>query len=747
MSAQSQNFTAKIIDEQSHEPLEGASIFIENEKKGTVSDNNGNFYLSGLKADTINLHISYVGYADTTFMLDLSEKNSENIFALRPLPHQIAQIVITSSRTSKALNDIPARAEIIDAKDYQLRANTNIDDLLGSVAGVVVNRSWGIFSKNTSVTMRGLESADRTLILLNGVPMNKLAGGPVNWSLINPDQVERLEIIKGPASTLYGANAVGGAINIITKKATERFEGIAKAFYASFDTWGSSLNFAQNLEKDNRGLSYTTYAFYRTGEGYYFDEGINFDDSDEKTFLEEYNLGGSFSYRFDPKHKLTLDYKFHDDFRGDGKQVYEKDGSYYSYTVNFGEVNYQGKLLGFDVNALAYVQDEFYYRQNESLNASNEYRLYETNSVKRDVGGLVSLSKQLTNRHELTFGVDMKSGFLHSVDDYMTSTDSIDNQGRMDFVGVYVQDEMKYLNDKLHITAGIRADRARFYNGVQSVQNPSKVTGFDESFIDIFPDNSWVAISPKLAARYKFSNRFSMYASVASGFNPPKIDDLVRSGKITKGFKLANPGLQPETLWNYETGLDYSPSDKIKIATSVYYSRGYNFHNLVGTGDTVDTGGSELKPVLRKLNISEVEITGVEFSFSWQIHQNFRFLTNYSYSLSLVHDFDNSSNSDDYAGNRIIEVPPHNLLAGLFYTSKLFDASLDYSYTDAIWVDIENTQSVDPYSIWNCKVSRNFGKHWNMAITVQNLLDNEYIDRKERKSPGRFSMVEVGYRW
>jgi iron complex outermembrane receptor protein len=546
---------------------------------------------------------------------------------------------------------------------------------------------------------------------------------------------------------MYGANAVGGAINIITKQANRKFEGVAKAFYASFDTWGSSLNIGQNLENDNKGLSYTAYGFYRNGEGYYFDEGINFDDTDEKTHLEEYNVGGSFSYRFNPKHKVTLDYKFHDDFRGDGTQVYEPDGSYYSYTVNFGQANYQGRLMSWDVNALAYLQDEYYYRQNESVNSSNEYRLYETNSIKRDVGGLLNVSKQLNYHHQITFGLDVKSGLLHSVDDYMTSTDSIDNRGRMDFVGLYIQDELKYLNNKLNITVGVRADRANFYEGSQSVQNPSKVTGFEDSFTNTYDENSWVAISPKLAARYKFSPQFSWYASIASGFNPPKIDDLCRSGKIRKGFKLANPELEPETLWNFETGLDHSPIDAINMATSLFYSRGYNFHNLVGTGDTVDTGGAELKPVLRKLNISEVEITGVEFSFSWQVHKNFRFMTNYSYSRSLVLDFDNNSSSDDYAGNRIIEVPPHNLFAGLFYTGKLFNASLDYSYTDAIWVDIENTQSVDPYDIWNFKVSRNFGKHWNMAITIQNILDNEYIDRKERKSPGRFSMVEVSYRW
>ena len=745
-TAQTYDLTAKVIDKKTGVGLSGAYLFIKPGKHYTTSEIDGDVFTMGVPHKEVTITISYVGYADTFYTVDLSRSNFMHRFELRQLSEKIDQVVVTATRTSKEINSVPASIDVIGAKEYQLRANTNLDDLLGSVAGVVVNRSWGIFSKNTSVTMRGLESAARTLILLNGAPMNKLAGGPVNWHLINPDQVDRIEIVKGPASTLYGANAVGGAINIITKQPNKKFEGVARAFYASYDTYGASLNVGQNFEKDNRGLSYTTYSFYRSGEGYYFDEGINFDDTDEKTYLEEYNIGGTLSYRYSKKSKLTIDYKFHDDFRGDGRKVYEEDGSYYSYTVNFGQVRYETELAGFDVNVLGYVQDEGYYRQNESVNSSNEYRLYETNSVKRDVGAIVNLGRRLSQNHELVFGVDTKSGLLTSVDDYMTSTDSINYEGQMDFVGAYIQDEMKYLGGKLHLTAGIRVDRARFYNGSLQVDNPSKTTGFDGSFRDEFEENDWVAISPKVAARYKFSNKFSTYASVASGFNPPKIDDLCKSGKITKGFKLANPELEPETLWNYEVGFDYKPSKKLSVSTSLYYSRGIDIHNLVGTGDTVDTGGATLKPVLRKLNISEVEITGAELSFAWKFVKDFEFITNYSYSRSLVQNFV-TNDGEDLSGNYIIEVPPHTLFVGLFYRGKLFDASLDYNYTDAIWVDIQNTSEVDPYDIWNFKISRGFGKHWGVSLTVQNLLDNQYIDRKERKSPGRFTVFELSYRW
>lgn len=98
----------------------------------------------------------------------------------------------------------------------------NTDDILNGVANVYVHRPWGIFSKSASVTMRGLPGSSRTLILLDGVPMNKVGGGSVNWNIIEPYDIEDVEIVKGPSSAIYGNNAMTGVVNIKTKKPDDR---------------------------------------------------------------------------------------------------------------------------------------------------------------------------------------------------------------------------------------------------------------------------------------------------------------------------------------------------------------------------------------------------------------------------------------------------------------------------------------------------------------------------------------------
>ena len=166
---------------------------------------------------------------------------------------QVNEVIITSTQTIRLLEDIPAQVNIIKSEEIEEFPLSTVDDILKTTANVYVNRSWGIFSKNASVTMRGLESSSRTLILIDGVPKNKISGGSVSWHNVNPDNIERMEIIKGPASALYGNNAMGGVINIITKKPKEKLSALAKAYYGSYNTYGASLNVSAMSGQEENG--------------------------------------------------------------------------------------------------------------------------------------------------------------------------------------------------------------------------------------------------------------------------------------------------------------------------------------------------------------------------------------------------------------------------------------------------------------------------------------------------------------
>ncbi len=737
----------KVLDIETNEPLAGAHVVLLEQNLSTITNELGDFVLTNVPMGDVNIKIKHIGYKVLSEQLSFTGEEGHTFFLrLQPLPFGINQVTVTATRTANRTINVPAMIETIDATELENHALSNIDDIFHSIANVQVNRSWGIFSKNTSVTMRGLESASRTLIMLNGVPLNQEAGGPVSWHLINPDEVERIEVVKGPGSAVYGNNAMGGAINIITKKPKNKTNLSAKLFYGTYNTFGGNINAGQNLIDEDKGLYYNVDVLFRQGDGYNFNPPELSDETDFPVFLEEHGTGISGGYQLNKHHKIDFNYRYHTDKRGDGKKVYEELGSYFSYTDHFMQASYTGKFLGQNLTANLYNHNEHYFRQNESLNSSSEYRLYETNSYKYDRGLMLNSSKKIGQFQNLTIGLDAKQSGIDAADDYMSSSDSIAYFGTLDYLGYFLQDELSFLNDKLIFNIGVRVDHSRFSNGSLIISNPTSTTGFLQAEDNEYKNSIWSELSPKFAAKYHFTNNFSMYANIAKGFMPPKLDDMCRSGKVTKGFKLANPNLQPESLINYEIGGTYFPIEKLKLAAAAYYSVGSNMVFFVNTGDTVDTGGSSLKPVLQKQNITSAAIKGFEISLEWNPIEPLTFKTNFTHNSTEVLEFIDQATGIDHAGFSLIEVSPNLFFAGVYLKHKWLNGSLTYSFIDEQWVDDLNTQVVDSYSLVDLHLGRSLGKHFNIALDVQNLLDKPYIDRKGRLSPGRFALLSVKYR-
>ncbi|MGL5689277.1 MAG: TonB-dependent receptor plug domain-containing protein, partial [Bacteroidales bacterium] len=122
------------------------------------------------------------------------------------------EVVVTGTRSEKLLREIPARIDIVSPKILKQAPAQSIDDILAMFSGVNTTRASGVSTMHTNVSIRGLagDEQGRTLVLYDGVPINSSDGGSVNWNSIHIDNVERIEIFKGPGSSLYGNNAMGG---------------------------------------------------------------------------------------------------------------------------------------------------------------------------------------------------------------------------------------------------------------------------------------------------------------------------------------------------------------------------------------------------------------------------------------------------------------------------------------------------------------------------------------------------------
>jgi len=317
----------------------------------------------------------------------------------------------------------------------------------------------------------------------------------------------------------------------------------------------------------------------------------------------------------------------------------------------------------------------------------------------------------------------------------------------MNAFALFAQDEFSMLNKRLKIVGGMRADAVFFSDGSFTIASPSVTNSYMMEYTGDYEDKNWFAISPKIGAVYELNSTNSVYVNYASGFRPGTLDDMCRSGSITKGFKMANPELEPEHLNNFEAGGSFTINKYVRIEPSIYYSLGNKFQYFVGTGDTVySTSGA--KPILKRENVSKAAVTGAEATFKIYPMRSIEFTMSYSYNHSVIKEFDTVKFvTKDLSGKFLMEVPKNRFTAIVNWRNKYFNGMLIYEYTGPLYTDDENVVEMPAYYRFDAKASRVFAGRYSISLTIQNLTNNIYTDNKGNLGISRFFMVEAGYRF
>ncbi len=659
----------------------------------------------------------------------------------------LPEFFVTATRTLHESGDIPARLASIGSKEIFTSPAITTDALLEMVPGANIDRSNGIFSKNASITLRGLNGTPRTLVLLDGIPLNKADGGGLNWNRIIPEFISRIEVSKGPTSSVYGSNAMGGVINIITERPSAKLQGQVKAFYGSFNTFGGLFSIGGRKDASGHGLYYTVNGFYRQGEGYIMVPDDTRDSMDVKNLMKEGLIAAKIGYQYGKQSYTEVEYSYFSDRRYDGFEVYEPGGGYNEYPTHALRVTSINRIGKAELTVSGYYQNEFYHRLSESMAAKkgNKYTLYKTDSRRIDQGIWTNLTLHDNHRMTYTIGLDIRSGSVNASDTYYTSTDVLQNRGKMDFFAIFGEYEWHVIPEKLIILAGLRYDIARFHSGSFIIGEPTSLTSFMADYPTAFSDETWQGLSPKLGLRYNFSHNLNGYLSYSRGFRPAMLDDMCKNGNVTKGFKLANPQLQPETIDNYEIGVDWSPFKSIHLEPSVYISFGHDFQYFVSTGDSINTGGDKDKPIIRRENVSGVQILGAEISGRWQITRTIRLVANYSFNDSKITSFYSPVDVKDLTGKYIVEVPRNQAFAGIWWLNRFVQVSLVFNYKDYQWNDDENTLKTAPSNTFDLRLGHVFADKFTVSATMQDIFNTRYYDSKGNLSPGRFIMLNLAY--
>jgi len=742
-----------VFQKQTTKPITAAHIRVGNNT--VVSDENGYFVLNNLSSGYHKVTISSIGYVTYYQEIDIEDNAIKHIEVLLEEDIEtLNEIIVSATRTENRISDIPGRIELISQERIQFMNHQSIDEVLALSPGIQTARSFGLFSHKSTVSMRGVSGKEqaRTLVLIDRVPVNKSDGGSVNWNLLSTQEIEKIEVVKGPGSALYGGNAMGGIIHIITKKPVKKFEGKFSLSYGTYNTRGVKGSVGGNTD---RGFYWNASGILRTSDGY-----INQSFADRlsnphivKSTFDERAMHIKTGYQKGERFKSELQLSIFDDRRETGEKVFQPHGNTTDHDTYSLRLALSGKTYLLNWNTSLFIMTEHYKRVSEWL--KDDYTWYDVLSVRNDYGMLSGVNFKWKN-HTFSTGLDVKVGAVDASDIYYTSTDQVDNHGKMISTGIYLQDYIRLFSDKVSLVAGLRVDYSRFYEGGFLIYQPSAETDFMKQyqFSDI-ENQKWNAISPRLSVQYKGDHDFRAYLTYGKGFRPSVLDDLCRSGRVRGGFKVANPGLRPEYLNNLEAGMDYKPFKWIKFDLSAYYSIGSDFLYYVSTGDSIDMGFGN-RPIMIRSNISNVDIYGVECELTVSAFPSFSFFGSYAWNVSKITSYNPSSTltNADLTGKYLSDVPQHSFALGALFRSDLLNASLTGRFTGKMFINDQNIydylvldNQYPAVFIVDCKLQRQLFKYVFINFGIQNIFDTKIYESNGAVGPGRFVMLELGIKF
>jgi outer membrane receptor for ferrienterochelin and colicins len=556
---------------------------------------------------------------------------------------QLATFVVSASGYEQNVPEAPATITVITAEDIGRKSYTDITDVLKNVPGVFIDGG----GSNQSILMRGL-GADYVLFLIDGKPMQgadafvtngNLRGAQMNF-LPSLENIERIEVIRGPASSLYGSDAMGGVINIITKKNVDKVTGGISVEYilpdagneTNSDAYNTSLYFSAPLVLDRLALSISG----------------SFSGNDESDFSTTTTGSGSSDpeYKkriFEPKliltpndiHTLTLGYQYAKQERtfSLGKSLAENsrwtEDSYMETIKQNYYLTHEAKYQRFNINSYINYDD-----------AENPTRVNsETgNGIEMSTLTLNTQGTYFIDAHTLSAGLTYKGETLSDGATNGLTTEVLDLE-RYQW-SIFGEEEWRVLSN-LALTLSGRFDNNEY-----------------------FGDN----FSPRLYAVYSMTDNLILKGGLVTGYKAPTLRQASTDFASTSrgGYVIGNPDLEPEKSVSYEVGLSYDRVAGLKASIVAYHT---DFENKLERTDSICAPGEECVyngvtypansyGYTTYENVDEAEVDGVEITVDFNIIDSLMLTQNYTYTATEI-------TSGDDKGEPLNDVAEYMYNAGL----------------------------------------------------------------------------------
>lgn len=680
------------VDAKTGEPLPGVNILLVSTAIGQATDLSGRFELTGIAAGVYTLRASMVGYRLLQMHnIRIPAKPGDRLtLALQPILIQEADVVVTAAKRRQSIQDSPNSVGVLTSRDLVQKNEIYLDKMLENASGVNFMGS--------QINIRGSSgynygAGTRVLMLIDGVPVLPGDSGDLKWDLVPATQVERVEIIKGAGSALYGSSALGGVVNIITKSAADRPLTHLRFSAGLYDKpsfpewrWTDRLLHFDDMDVDHSrriGKSQILLAAGRHQSTGYSQNG------------SYQRMNGSCKW-FRPVSEhanLTLAANWEGGRRGTGLMWRDQRHALEVSPEAVGDYTKSDKL---SVNAY----HQWAARSNLALKTRLSYfRNYWKNifhdnitaSTAQKFGLELQGDYQLSAVHVLTFGTEetfdqVQSGLVGNHDQYGLSA--------------YVQDERR-LFPTLSLTLGGRYD----YQHID--------TGFrDEKF------------SPKAGLVWQVHSSITARFSTGRGFRAASMSERF-SDSIYSGLRLVpNPDLRSETAWSHEIGANIRLSSFLNLDIAGFSS---DYWNLI---EPVPDEAQNIQFI----NVTRARISGLETMA--KISPGIRGLTcDISYTLMNPRNL-SLDETLAYRARRLLQT-------GLAYQIGPVEWSADYRY-------ISRLDQVKLYPMDDRVAQKTVNLHtefrwhaWHLGGHVYNLFNHPHIQMERTLMPIRHFVLTL----
>jgi outer membrane receptor for ferrienterochelin and colicins len=648
----------------------GATILIKGSTYGIVTDKKGFYKINKVNPGTYIIRVSFLGFETQERSIKVLKGENRIDFSMRESNIDLNEVVVTGTKSEKALKDVPVITQVISASKMLQLGITNVTDALQKmVPGLNVSH----FGTLTSVTLQGMD-AKYVLFLIDGERIAGEVNGDIDYSMLNLENIDRIEVIKGASSSLYGSNAIGGVINIITKKINEPFDAKFYSRYSKYNELysGGSIGFKQGIIGSRTSFNYSH------TDGY---------DITPET---------SHDWTQNPYNSFSINQKF--EITPSSRLFFVPYLTYYQFER--GNVSARpAHDLYIDLNAG--LKGQYYFGKN-SIDFSyyrdryNTYDVLELLNNKRDTASYDFIQTvrtqgnfHLTDKNNLTAGLEYNYERLFST----RVAGGLKSANEAVF---YVQEDIRF-GERWDLVAGMRASNHSNY-------------GFNAA--------------PKISVMFK-QGFLNFRASAGTGFRSPALKELYFNfDHFGEFYVIGNPQLKPESS-KYISGSVEFTKPWNNSSVTVYRNVLSNMITNRWLPDTVQL-------IQQYENVSSASVNGIDFISKQKIFNGFWLSAGYSY----VRSHDNETQLQLYgttkhSGN--IAADYNFRKKDYSFTAQVYCKLMGEKFYE---ITTDGTSRDRPYADWRITISQEY-KWLRISVGLDDVFNIVIPQNIDFISPGR----------